>query len=431
MAERNFRNIFTFFYLLSFYLYIRSKENNFLFNWFYLLSVASFFIATFCKEPSLTLPIILIAYDYVFTKERASVFVNLKRYVCYLIVALVYFIIRFYALGGFAPSKSHHELNTYKFLINISPLFIHYIEKLVMPVNLNVLYEFYPVVSVFDPKGIIAILITFVFLLLTFLSLKKKTVFFGLFIMVIPLLLALYIPALGEGVFAERYLYLPSFGFVILIALFLERINVNIPKETIILPVLFIALIGLYSAGTISRNAVWKDSYTLWKDTVKKSPDSAPAHEYLGYALYTKGQIGGAIKEYNVALKIDSHRVDSHINMGVAYAVEGLADKAIEQYEIALEMRPGFTEARNNLGLAFMNKGFVDKAIEEYKIALEQNPNFAEVHNNLGIAYGVKGLIDSAVKEFQTAVELNPGNENYNNNLLKVYEMKGLYKENE
>ena len=54
---------FTFFYLLSFYLYIRSKDSNAPFSIVFFLSIASFFLAALCKEPALTLPLIIAAYD--------------------------------------------------------------------------------------------------------------------------------------------------------------------------------------------------------------------------------------------------------------------------------------------------------------------------------------------------------------------------------
>ena len=107
---------FTFFYLLAFYLYIQSGTD---FKGAYLFSVALFFLASLCKEPALTLPIVLIAYDYTFKKNRDRISNYIMRYVPYLIVAGVYFILRSHALGGFAPQKRHTELSTYQYFINI------------------------------------------------------------------------------------------------------------------------------------------------------------------------------------------------------------------------------------------------------------------------------------------------------------------------
>ena len=417
---------FTFFYLFSFYLYIRSTDDNPSFKGGYLLlSVVSFFLAALCKEPALTLPIILIAHDYVFRKTENHLSDYLKRYIPYLVVAGVYFILRLYALRAFVPSENPVKLTNYQYVINIFPLFMQYLKKLILPLNLNVLYVFHHAASVLELKSIISVILTLVFVFFAYAALKKKVVFLSMVLIVVPLLPALYIPALGEVVFAERYLYLPSYGFVVLFVMLLAWVKVKLPKGSMILNIVLLALIGLYSIGTINRNAVWKDSYSLWMDTVKKSPQNASAHEYFGYALYTQGQTDKAIEQYQIALNLNPERADAHINLGVAYAVKGWIDKAIEQYQIALRIRPDFPEAYDNLGAAFFNRGWVDKAIEQYEIALKLNPDFADAHNNLGSAYGNKGLIDKAIEHFEAAIRLNPENQTFSRNLARAYEIKG------
>ena len=56
-----------------------------------------------CKEPALTLLMILVGYDYAFHKDTfsASPFKYVKRYLPYLLVAGLYFFIRTHAVGGF------------------------------------------------------------------------------------------------------------------------------------------------------------------------------------------------------------------------------------------------------------------------------------------------------------------------------------------
>ncbi len=67
---------FTFFYILSFYIYVKSKA---VLSGSYLFSVACFAVAALFKEPALTLPVILLAYDYIFREERAGL-TYVKRY---------------------------------------------------------------------------------------------------------------------------------------------------------------------------------------------------------------------------------------------------------------------------------------------------------------------------------------------------------------
>jgi protein O-mannosyl-transferase len=100
---------FTFFYLLSFYFFIRSKAVR---SGSYLFSVVSFAIAAFFKEPALTLPVVLFAYDYVFQKDQPYFPDYVKRYVPYLVIAVGYLALRIHALGGFAPAKMLFSFST-------------------------------------------------------------------------------------------------------------------------------------------------------------------------------------------------------------------------------------------------------------------------------------------------------------------------------
>ncbi|HYA31906.1 MAG TPA: hypothetical protein VED67_04040, partial [Thermodesulfovibrionales bacterium] len=57
---------------------------------------------------------------------------------------------------------------------------------------------------------------------------KSRILFFSLLV-VVPLLPAFYIKAISGKPFAERYLYLPSVGYVLLLALSLSWATVKIP----------------------------------------------------------------------------------------------------------------------------------------------------------------------------------------------------------
>ena len=57
------------------------------------------------------------------------------------------------------------------------------------------------------------------------------------------------------------------------------------------------------SVAAYRRNLVWRDGYTLWKDTALKSPNKARPHSNLGLAYYDRGLLDDAIREYTLALK--------------------------------------------------------------------------------------------------------------------------------
>jgi hypothetical protein len=192
---------FAFFYLWSFYLYMQAAEEDSQHpGLLVLLSLISFFLSTLSKETALTLPIVLVAYDFSFRKGSFEPLLSLKRYLPYALVAAAYFAIRTEVLGGFAHMKRHAELSNYEYFINVFPLISRYLEKLVLPLNLNVFYEFHPIHSILQAEGIVSLAVTCAFLLFVVLSYRKhKLAFFSASFIVIPLLpVRIRLPLYGE-----------------------------------------------------------------------------------------------------------------------------------------------------------------------------------------------------------------------------------------
>ena len=125
---------------------------------------------------------------------------------------------------------------------------------------------------------------------------KSRILFFSLLV-VVPLLPVFYIKAISGKPFAERYLNLPSVGYVLLLALFLSWATVKIPGALKSIAIVFIVIVGLYAVGTVKRNNVWQNNVILWSDTTKKSPDSDDAHYALGFAYASQGQFDKAIAD--------------------------------------------------------------------------------------------------------------------------------------
>jgi tetratricopeptide (TPR) repeat protein len=398
---------YSFFFLLSFWLYIVSTGETQVHRWRYSLSILSFSLAVLCKEPALTLPAILIGYDYIFRKEKGSFSVYLRRYIPYFIVGGVYLLLRLHALGGFAPDRRHTDLSTYQYVINVFPLFMQYLEKLFLPVDLNAFHVLRPIFSLTDMRGIVAIVITAAFVFLLFISFKKdKTLLLSLLFIAIPLLPVLYIPGLGENTFAERYLYLPSFGFVLLASSAIMRIRQR-HKGTMIAFVLLAAVTALYSAATITRNFVWRDNLSLFSDTVEKSPDAAIPRNMLGNALLDWGRADEAISHYNSALTLKPSDYQTYNNRALAFSQMGRFDEAIADFDRAIALNPRCYQAYNNKGKLYGQTGSFDKAVEQFDKALEINPDSSLAYGNRGLAYFLIGEYGKALEDLDKAIALD------------------------
>ena len=451
---------YTFFSLLSIYCFLRSGAG--MKNRAYIFSVASFSLALLCKESSVTLPIVLFACDLAFRKpgERFSVYV--VRYLPFMAVIGIYLVARSHALGGLEPMKAYRDLNTYRFIINSFPLFFGYLEKLIFPVNLNVFHVFPPISSVFETKGMLGLIVAIACCLLGVIAYRKnRTAFFCLVLVIVPLLPAFYVPAVSQAPFSERYLYLPSVGFVVLVALAYQWWREKMPRQSIVPLLLIAVLAGAYSIQTIRRNPVWKDDLTLFTDIVRKSPDaelpngmlglalmdarrydeaaeqfrktlrlnpnSVNAYYNLGLTLLKKGRPAEAVPEFKRVLAITPNDPDARINLAISYATLGVTDKAIEQFRILVASNVASPEAYLDLGVALGQQGLTKEAIECYQKALAINPGYAEAHFNLGKVYADSGQMDKAMEQYESAVRLRPGNPFFRNMLGITYGQKGAY----
>ena len=453
---------YTFFYLLALYFYIRARTD--MHKYAHLFSLISFSLSLLCKEPAVTLPIVLIAYDIAFGKKGEHFVTLVKRYLPYFVILGIYFIVRYHALGSLAPVKEHRALTTYQYIVNVFPLFARYIEKLLFPIELSAFYTLQPIASVFEMKGIVSFVVTTAYLALSITAYRKnRTAFFGLALIAVPLLPVLYIPGLGEASLAERYLYLPSAGFVLLLALSLMWLREKTPRYGIVIVVCALSVAVLYSIQTIGRNPVWKDNLIFFTDTVNRSPDAELPRGMLGNALVDAGRIDEAIEQYRLLLELHPNSVEAHVNLGFALAKKGmvreavpeyqralaispdnvqarynlatsyeklrLTDEAIEQYRLLTGLAPNSAEAYLNLGLAYTKKGLMKEAIAEYEKAVRIDPGYVEAHYNMGSAYANLGHLDEAIEHFKTAVRLRPDNAFYHNILGITYGQRGLFDE--
>ncbi len=416
-----------FFYLLSVYLFLRSEPGS---TGGSVLPASSFFLAALFKEPALTLPGVLLTYDFLFRRESLRFPHGFKRYLPFLVVAAVYFAMRVHALGGMAPIHASKELTPGAYVLNAFVLFRRYMEMLVLPIGLNVWHVFRPVSSFFSVNGAVSLLVSVAFAGFAFVAARKRPVaFFALAFIVLPLLPAFYLPGLTQGIenaVTERYLYLPSVGYVLLAGLLAAWIPSRRPGWNPAMIVVLSVLVAAFAIGTIQRNAAWKDSYSLWSDAVRKSPESAKAHEILGYALMYRGKTEEGTAHLRTAMRLNPDFLETVMNKGILYGRNGLIDKAIYTFHIALICKSDSVDAHYNLGIVYDMKGWTDQAIDQFQAAILVNPARADAYSNLGIAYAKKGQIDNAIESLETAVRLHPKDPRFHQNLANAYEMKGL-----
>jgi hypothetical protein len=221
----------TFFYLLAFLFFIKGAQTKKI--GFYIATVLSAVLSMGSKEWAVTLPAVLILYDYLFIAEKKIRDV-LGRWPLYLGVVLPWWIV-LRALNLFAPggtsgigfnvaSPTGLDAKSY-FLTSLNVLWT-YIRLLFLPINQNLDYDYPIAKTLFELPTILSFVGHLAIIGAGFWGYKKKgwlLIPFGIAWFYIGLSPVQSIVPIIDVIFEHR-LYMPSIGFFIVFIVGYERL---------------------------------------------------------------------------------------------------------------------------------------------------------------------------------------------------------------
>ena len=404
-----------FFMLLSFYLYIKySKLND---KKYFLFSLLSFLAAVFSSEEAVTLPLLIILYEFCFNRKelvnKAAIKKNIiKNYAPYFIIVFFYIVARIIVVGFKGRVEEYLAGNFFLMMLTMLKVYVYYIYLLIVPINLTLFHDVAPAVSLLDFKVLISALILAAILFFTIKFNKNKIIFFSVFWFFVTLVPFSNILPL-QVFMAERYLYVPSMGFSLLSSyIFISIFNYNFKNDKykkIIkngMLIFIVALLAFYVFSTISRNSEWKDNLTLWSKTIETNPNNSRAHDNLGFTYERAGETEKALQEFETAVRLQPDNFRALANLGVAYAKFGFYNKSVAALKKSIEIK-GYYKTYDKLGLIYDELNMENEAIERFKEAIKLNPRYAKAHNDLGTVYGKIGEFDLALEEFNAAIKID------------------------
>ncbi len=372
--------------------------------------------------------------------------------------ALLFVVIRFLVLGYFNSGELPRELLNNPFLFaSVSEKFGTilytlglYIKLLFFPHPLT--HDYYPyhipLVPLTDLRAIVPLIIYLALIIYGITGLKTKSVVsYGILFYLITLFIVsnLVFPV---GTFMnERFVYMPSLGFVIILAyLAADRLPAVMKNEKtwsrVIIPMMSVIVI-LLTIRTWTRNPAWKDNFTLFTTDVRVSANSIKCNVSAGgdYQKKAEQESDTALKaEYyrrsiaflEKALQIYPRAGNGLLLYGNALAMHRKDYKgAIDQYLKVLEYEPMNGNARSNaLKVIQSLDGHTESA---YKIAtlrrmLQAAPDNPEVCYLLGKQYGqFEGNLDSSRYFLERSAGTDPTNKAVFKDLGIVYSMLSDY----
>jgi len=412
---------YSFFYLLAFYILVRGagRTRNLV------LALAAYGAALLSKEPAITFPAVALIYWSLSEGRQLGIRGLARRLAPWIVVSAAYLALRSVALGGLAPRTSPVGLSPWEYFLTASALLGRFLRAQVFPTTLNYWHVFTPVKSLWTFDAAVALATVGIWAALLVWAVRRRALVptIALTFTVLPLTPALMLASLNQGLenaFAERYLYLPSFGAVLLAGWAMAALY---PERGRVARALTVALVALGMAGaavTIQRNPVWKNSLSLWGDVVTKSPGSGLANLNYGFALMSAGQTEEGRRQVERAVSIEPDLVQRQMKRAVSYAQSGRSKDAILAFHNVLAMDPRSAQARYNLGVLYERLGNDSAAVREYLEAIALDPNAADAHNNVGILLFTAGYREQARQHLEEAVRLQPKDPAFRANLERA-----------
>jgi tetratricopeptide (TPR) repeat protein len=368
------------------------------------------------------------------------------------------------------PLPAHDPLATR--LATAPGLVLANLRLLFVPIGLRVLHGFEPVTSPLSGAAWLPAAVLIAALPLLPRAFRFDPVLgFGLGWILLALVPVSGLPALLQPTpLAERYLYLPSVGWALVVASLLARAG---------RAGLVVALIAIpaFAAIALAHLPPWRSDLTLATRMCEDAPRSALAHSSLGLATYRLGRweegarefaiaaelrpadpwnhyylgcserrlgrlapaeaalrkalglgmrfapahlelcevleqdrrLSGAEAECRAAIALDSTLVEAHAVLGRVLYAAGRYAEAERSYRAALALRPEDARTRSNLGGLYMALARWDDAIAELERACRDDPGLAEAHFNRGSALFARHRLPEAEGALRAGLALQPG----------------------
>jgi len=391
---------------------------------FYFLSLFFGFLSILAKPMALSLPLIILLCDWLNARRLSfRIFVEKIPYLLYILpISWIT-----YSLHSRIPPTDLYKGGLIWFWT-----LTFYIQKFFLPFKLNPLYQLPQPVSI---NHIPYILSLFIILLCIYLCIRFRKnrwfVFAGLFYL-FSIFFLLKFDNSDVSIVADRYMYLPSLGFCLLIGVVSDQFIKIYIKRNVLLHIsrwMFCLFCLLLMVKIFYQGNVWQNGISLWTEAINRHPQLGVYYYNRGGAYEQNNKYRLALKDYNRAIELNKKGIHVYNNRGTVYAALGRHKLAIEDFNKALEMDPQYAEAYVNRGFSLKVMQRYDLALADFETALSINPLLDEAYLNMGFIYKLKGQHNLALSNYNRALQVNPYlEEGYNNrgNILNVMGQYGL-----
>lgn len=452
----------TFFWLLSTWAYVGYCSRPGVVR--YLATLLLFALALLCKPMVVTFPFALLLLDYWPLRRSAPRETGadeaqeslLSRWLPLVIEKTPFFVIAglscLMTLYAQESAKSDYTfLPMSARLANAIISYLGYMTTLVWPFGLHILY-LHPMTDYSVGRlvigGAILLAVTIAVLAETW---ERPYLTMGWLWFLGTMVPMLGLVQVGLQSMADRYAYIPFLGLFIMIAWGVEELTREWPSRVVSLASATAVVAAICTVLTYQQVQVWRDSRSLFEQSLAQSPESGMMHYNLGVVLgdlgefqkagehlaesirinprYDRAQIAlanlfvksgqyeAAAARYDAILKLNPNNFDAYYGRGATMQLQGKAREAVFNWEAALVLRKDDPVLYRNLALAMLQLSELDKAAVYFVEALKLDPTDFASRNGLGKVLGMQGRLDDALVQFQEALKYQPGSAEALNNI--------------
>jgi len=382
-----------FFCFVSFLLYI--KNNLF---W----SMVVFFLALLSKENSVALLGLIFFYEVLFNKKLS------KSIIGFFGIFVFWLIVKYFAIGGiFTGSERYFKEGLAVRVFTMSKATLFYIKLMFIPYPLNPDWGLSDIISIsqtfFEPFVILSFLTLAAVFFAAYKMIKINPVFaFSILWFFAFLFPVSNIIPIGDFI-AERFLYIPSFGFCLFAGDLVHR-NKKLIK---IAPLILV----IFSFITVKQNTVWKNNMSLWTYTAQKFPKNWRAFWELGKCYRTEKNAGDTIKYFKKSIALRETDLVLY-DLAVELRKKGDCPSAIESLNILIGIDGKSAKAYLERAKCYGHTGSYKDAVSDFQTAALLSPKDDNIFYEAGRFYILRGDLSSAKNNFKKAAELNGKNAN-------------------
>ena len=292
-------------------------------------------------------------------------------------------------------------------LENVVLAYVRYISKLFWPQDLAIVYSFPHHWPALLAAGAALLLLVWTALVI-FRARQSPYLPVGWLWFVGTLVPTIGIVQVGAQSIADRYTYIPSIGFFIVVVWGAGEIMERWPERGKFLPVAgIVALIGCLGVTSI-QIGYWHDSENLFLHAIEVTTDNYVAENCLGKAYEQAGRNDRALVLYANAVKLEPRYPQAQFNLALCLLAYGKTNEALDHLRAAARLQPHDPDIQYDLGIYFTQHGSTDDAARGFEAALADRPDFPQAQTALGSLLARQQKFAEAIPHFAVTVRLKP-----------------------